>query len=131
MRRISSQLTFCYKRVAPTLMYGILALDVALPIATPLLSSKPAELPPLSFFLIPIFIGVGFYVLMKMFVFDLVDEVLDDGSALIIKNGGRNDRITLSDIESVSGSIFTNPTRVTLLLRKPSAFGSKVTFTPV
>ena len=52
----------------------------------------------------------------------------DVGDALMIRNGGRQERVALSDISNVSYASFVNPPRVTLSLRTPGAFGSRVTF---
>jgi len=72
------------------------------------------------------------YFIMKKLVFDLVDEVWDDGDLLVIKNRGDQERIALSDIKNVSYSMMMNPPRVTLSLRRPTAFGDEITFgTPV
>jgi hypothetical protein len=61
-------------------------------------------------------------------VFDLVDEVWDDGDTLVIKNRAEEERIALSDIKNVSYSPFMNPPRVTLSLRRPTVFGDEITF---
>ena len=66
--------------------------------------------------------------LMKKLVFDLVDEVWDDGDSLVVKNGGQEQRIALSDIKNVSYSPFVNPPRVTLSLRRPTVFGDQISF---
>jgi hypothetical protein len=68
------------------------------------------------------------YFVMKKLMFDLVDEVLDAGDALIVRNGGQQERVALSDIMNVSYSPLVSPPRVTLSLRRPSIFGSEVTF---
>jgi hypothetical protein len=70
---------------------------------------------------------IGFF-FMKKLVFDLVDEVLDGGDVLVIRNGHLEERVPLSDIMNVSYSQFTSPPRVTLFLRHPSVFGTRVTF---
>jgi hypothetical protein len=67
---------------------------------------------------------------MKKFFFDLVDEVWDNGSYLIIKNKGEEDRIHYINIKDISYSIETSPNRVTISLRTPSKFGSEVSFSP-
>lgn len=72
-------------------------------------------------------IGFGYF-LMKRLIFDLVDEVWDDGQTLIVKNGGRNERVALADIKNVNYSPFLNPPRVTLSLRGQTAFGDQITF---
>ena len=65
---------------------------------------------------------------MKKLVFDLVDEVWDDGDALVVKNRGQEQRIAFSDIKNVNYSPFVNPPRVTLSLRRPTIFGEQITF---
>ncbi len=123
MRRVSSKATFYYKRIFPILFFGILLLVAVVPALTG--SGQP---PPLTFLIIPAAMAAFAYVLMKKLVFDLVDEVWDDGDALIVRNGAREERIALADIKNVSYSVLTNPPRVTLSLRQPSNFGSQVTF---
>jgi hypothetical protein len=63
-------------------------------------------------------------------VFDLVDEVVDLGDELLVRNGSKEDRIKLSDIINISYSTLVNPQRVTLSLRKPGAFGGEIPFCP-
>jgi hypothetical protein len=75
-----------------------------------------------------VFMAVFGYFVFRKLVFDLVDEVFDEGDSLVVKNRGRSDRIVLSNIRNVSYSTLINPARVTLSLRKPSVFGDEVTF---
>jgi hypothetical protein len=75
-----------------------------------------------------IFMAVFGYFIFRKLVFDLVDEVMDEGDSLVVKNRGNSDRIALSDIRNVSYSTLVNPSRVTLSLRKRSVFGDEVTF---
>jgi hypothetical protein len=78
----------------------------------------------------PAFMAVLGYFMMKKFVFDLADEVLDAGDALIVRFGGEQQRIPLSEIINVSYSYMQNPNRVTLTLRTPCQFGKEVSFSP-
>jgi hypothetical protein len=122
MQRISSRWTFFYKRVFPAGWFGGLVLFIGIP-----LFASHGSL-PLPFLIIPVaMIGFGYF-LMKKLVFDLVDEVWDDGDALVVKNGGRDERIALADVKNVNYSAFVNPPRVTLSLRQQTAFGDQVTF---
>ena len=68
--------------------------------------------------------------MVRMFVFDLVDEVWDDGNHLIVRNGKQEERIPLSTIMNVN-YMRANPPRITLTLRKPCHFGNEITFSPV
>jgi hypothetical protein len=121
MRRISSSMTFFYKRVFPILWFGFLLLFIAG-------AWLGAKSPPIEFVLIPLaMMGFGYF-MMKKLVFDLVDEVLDAGHALVIRNGHHEQRVPLSDITNVSYSQLVNPPRVTLTLRTPGIFGKQVTF---
>jgi hypothetical protein len=128
MKRISSKLTFFYKRAFPVLMLGFLLLFFALGATA---TSRSANAPPAAFFfLVAAFIGVVSFLLFKKLIFDLVDEAWDAGDALIVRNKGQEDRILLSDIMNIGYTQFVNPPRVTLWLRTPSRFGEKVAFCP-
>jgi hypothetical protein len=125
MRRISSKTTFLYKRIFPVFWFGLLAVFVAVA----LIAGPGDQRQSLVFLIVPIFMAVFGYVIMKKLVFDLVDEVWDDGTSLLIRNGGREDRIALSNIMNVSYSPLINPPRVTLTLRQPSNdFGTEISF---
>ena len=125
MLRISSSMTFYYKRVFPLIFLGFLLLFVAIGLAVGMTSG---EFPPLPFFIMPIIMAVIFFFIMKKLVLDMVDEVLDAGDALLVRNGGQEERIALSDIMNVNYTPLLNPPRVTLSLRRPTMFGTQVTF---
>ncbi len=126
MRRISSGWTFYYKRVFPAFALGFLVLFLGISLFTVPWSTQAA----LPFVIIPV-VMMGFgYLLMRKLVFDLVDEVLDDGDALVVKNRRQEERIPLVDIKNVSYTVLISPPRVTLSLRRPTIFGNQVTFCP-
>jgi hypothetical protein len=125
MQRISSRNTFFTKRVFPVIWFGFLAFFVA----TTLLS-RPARGLPVIVFVMPAFMAVFGYFLMKKLVFDLADEVLDAGDALVVRFGSEQERIPLSEIINVSYTYMVNPNRVTLTLRTPGQFGKEVSFSP-
>ena len=116
-----------YKRVFPVIWFGFIALFIAVPFLRSGSAGSVSRL-PLASLLVPVFIAIVGYILMKQLVFDLVDEVLDDGDALVIGNGGTEERVHLAEIINVSYSQLTNPPRVTLSLRNPSRFGDQVSF---
>jgi len=55
------------------------------------------------------------FFISKKLIFDLVDEVWEDGETLVVRNSGQEQRIALADIKNVS-------------LRRPTVFGDEVTF---
>jgi hypothetical protein len=127
MRRISSRMTFFNKRVFPVLWFGFLILFIAGPLVSSVVRNTAP--PPLPFFIVPIIMIAAGYFWMKRLIFVLVDEVWEDGNSLLIKNRGEEERVALSDIKNVSYSPFMNPPRVTLSLRRSTAFGDEITFT--
>jgi hypothetical protein len=128
MRRISSKMTFFYKRIFPAFWFGFLILLLLL-IAVPLFfGGAPDNPPPYPLLVVPlIMMGFGYF-LMKKLVFDLVDEVWEDGEALLIRNGGQEQRVALRDIKNVSYSAVINPFRVTLSVRQSTTFGEQIAF---
>ena len=124
MNRISSRWTFFTKRVFPTLWFGGVALFFFAGVAGMALGRTV----PTVFLLQPVIMAAFGYFIMKNLVFDLVDEVWDAGSELVVKNKGREARVTLSDVVNVSYSVAMNPARVTLTLRQPTALGKEITF---
>ena len=71
-----------------------------------------------------------FYAVMRKRLFDLVDEVWDDGDALIVRNRGMEARIDLLNIINVNDMTSANWPRVTLFLREPCELGDSVSFHP-
>jgi hypothetical protein len=125
MRRISSRGTFFTKRVFPAFWFAFLLLFIGIPYFVNQNGHQPPFFP---FVVMPlVMIAFGFFI-MKKLVFDLVDEVWEDGDALLVKNRGQEERIPLSNIKNVSYSPYMNPPRVTLSLRTSSVFGDHITF---
>ena len=128
-KRISSRNTFFIKRVFPLLWFGFLAVFLV----TSLIAFRhaPSNSAPLAILVVPLFMFGFAFVLMRRLIFDLADEVYDDGDALQVRFGSEEERIQLSNIINISYAGFTNPPRVTLTLRQPGLFGKEVTFSPV
>ena len=58
----------------------------------------------IPFLIVPLLMAVFGYWIMKKLVFNLADEVLDAGNALVVRSGGQEERIALSDIKNVNYS---------------------------
>ena len=67
--------------------------------------------------------------LFKFLVFDLSDEVYDDGDTLLFINKKREVRIKLKDIKNLNFQR-SRPPRVTLSIQYETEFGSELTFSP-
>ena len=70
------------------------------------------------------------YFLMKKLVWDLIDEVYDEGTVLLFKNRGTEFRVNLKDIKNVSYTTMVNPPRVTLSIRYLTDLGDELSFSP-
>jgi hypothetical protein len=91
-------------------------------------SAKPL---PLAIVIVPFFVLILVYVLLRRLVLDLADEVWDEGDALRVRFGAEEERIELQNIMNISYAGLTNPPRVTLTLRQAGRFGRNVTFSPI
>jgi hypothetical protein len=125
MKKISSGSLFFTKKVFPVLWFGILVFVLAIASIGGAFRQAPL------FFVVPCLLAVFGYVLMRKLVWDLVDEVYDCGNFLLVRSGGEEERIPLSNIMNVSAAILVNPPRITLTLVKPCKFGSQIDFSPV
>jgi hypothetical protein len=126
MRLLSSRWTFFYKRVFPLIWFGFLAFCALFAV---FIERAHGRFDPLVLLGPAVMMGIG-YVIMRGFVFDLADEVVDAGNALVVRKSGDEVRIPLADIINVDCATFTNPPRITLTLRTPCRFGRKIVFSP-
>ena len=125
MPPISSKMTFFYKRVVPIIWFGFLVLFFVFGLFSASRGSQASIIPIL---IVPVLMAVFGYWIMKKLVFGLADEVLDAGDALIVRSGGQEERISLSDIKNVDYSPYMNPPQVTLSLRRETVFGDTIAF---
>jgi len=123
--RISSSWTFLAKRVFPTFWFGFLALFVFVGFSTGTVAKD------VTFLIIPIVMAVFGFFIMRKLVWDLADEVYDCGHALLVRNRGEEEMVSLSNIMNVSVSTYVNPPRISLRLITPGKFGSEIAFSPV
>ena len=124
MKKISSRSLFITKTVFPLFWFGILAI-----VLVTVIYSKAYEQAPMSL-LMPIFMAIFGYFIMKKLVWDLVDEVFDCGDYLLVKNRGQEERVALTNIMNVSATTMVNPPRITLRLVNPGRFGAEIAFSP-
>lgn len=123
MKKISSGMTTYHKKIFPAIWFGFLGLFVIGGIASGAMTRDP------SVVAVPLVMAGFGYFFMKRLLWDLADEVFDDGDSLLVKQGGDQERIPLSNIMNVSiGN--SSPRRITLRLRNPGRFGNEVTFAP-
>jgi hypothetical protein len=123
--RISSSWTFFSKRVFPAVWFGFLAFFAFVGIAT------GAAAKNVTLLVLPLGMAIFGFFMMKRLVWDLADEVYDCGHALLVKNHGEEELVSLSNIMNVSVSTYVNPPRISLRLITPGKFGSEIAFSPV
>ena len=125
MTKISSGYTAFIKKVFPVFWFGFVGLFLVIAISTGGYVKNPMLV------IAPCALAVFGYFIFKKLVFDLVDEVYDCGDYLLIRNGGEEDHLALSNIMNVNTSTYTNPPRITLRLVNPGKFGTEVAFSPL
>ncbi|MDB4429998.1 hypothetical protein N9163_01620 [bacterium] len=122
----SSEMTCFYKSVFPVIWCGFL---ITIIVSTSISSIQKGELPPSYLLVLILMLFLGYFV-FKTLAFDLVDELLEEGYELIVIYKGKQTRIPLRQISHVGEPSYSNPRRITLTLREPSALGSKISFCP-
>ena len=126
MKKLNSKTTFVYKKLFPLFWFGFLTIFLCVG----LLTINNEKGPGVMFVVIPIVMMVFGYFLMKKMVWDLLDEVYDEGTALLFKNKGIKTRVNLKDIKNVSYATMVNPQRVTLSIRYQAELGDELSFSP-
>ena len=126
MKKLTSKATFFHKRIFPTIWFGFLTVFMCVG----LFSNVPRNGPGIMFLVIPIAMAIFGYFIMKKLIWDLIDEVYDEGTSLLFRNGKQEVRVNLKDIKNVSYSTMTNPPRVTLSIRYKTPLGDELTFSP-
>ncbi|HEY1141316.1 MAG TPA: hypothetical protein VGE88_14100 [Lysobacter sp.] len=124
MDRISSSSTFFTKKVFPCLWFGIVgAVLISMIVGGAWRRSPVVLLHPL------LMAGIGYIVFRKL-IGGLADEVRDGGAFLLVRMGGVEERVQLSNVMNVDITQYQNPSRITLRLRTPGKLGDEVSFIP-
>ncbi len=125
MKRISNPFTRALK-IVPFLVCGFCAFILFL-----LLKSGGLQKAPM-FVLFPGVVAMGAYYAWKSSIRDLMDEVYDCGDYLLVKKGGQEETVLLSNINYVNFSNTRDGAqpRIRLSLDAPGKFGAEVLFVP-
>jgi len=128
MKKPISDSTFFDKKVFPTLLFSFLTFIV---VAVQLASEEngPSTVGLITTVCAFAMAFFGYVVMQELYV-ELIDEVYDEGDSLLFKNSGKEVRVCLRDIHSISSETTSTSTRrkVTLLLSQQTDLGSKLTF---
>ena len=82
------------------------------------------------FLVVPVFMAVFGFALFKKMVWDLADEVFDEGEYLLFRKGDKEQKVHLKDIINISYAQMSSPERVVLQVRSEGALGKELVFTP-
>jgi len=129
MKRLSSRSTFLYKKIFPIFWFGFIAFFIVSELFAVRRPGAGAA-PSVMSIVMPLIMAAFGYFIMKKLVFDLIDEVYDEGSSLLFRNGQKEVRVSLTEIKNVSYSTMVSPPRVTLSLRHITVFGDELSFSP-
>ena len=122
MKKFSTS-PFFFKKVFPAIWFGFLLFFIFIVI------SFWADIPSAMFLLAPIAMGVAGFFFFKTFLWDLADEVVDEGDRLIVKNGTDKQIVFLKDIVNVNLQFFS-PERVVLTIRQKGHIDNQIAFIP-
>jgi len=124
MKKLSSKNTFLYKKIFPIIWFGFIGVFILITLTAMANDNGPS----MSFLIMPIFMALFGYFVMKKLIFDLIDAVYDEGDSLLFKNNKKQIRVNLKDIKNVNYATMVNPPRVTLSIRYQTEFGDELSF---
>ena len=81
-------------------------------------------------FIGPALLMVLGWIFFRSFLWDVADEVHDEGEALRVRMRGEEETIAFADVANVSITRFTSPQRIMLRLARPGKFGADIAFFP-
>lgn len=119
---VNTAKTFEVKKAFPAIFYALMAVGFLAGIFSRPFNPK--------FVAIALLMTFGGTVLMWLLVWDLADEVVDEGGYLRVRKGRIEERVMLRDVVKVSYSGNTNPVRLSLWLHRPNRLGDRVVFIP-
>ena len=112
MNKISSDFDYLFKRIFPIIWFGILGYVF---ISNLLISIDKGKEHYGMMFIVTIGAILG-YIIMKKYLFNLIDEVYDEGDSLLFKNKGKEVRVNLREIKNISYSASSSPACVKIHL---------------
>src|SRR5512136_3129241 len=130
MKRLSSKSIFFYKIVMPIFWFGFLGVFMLTALFANHKANGSDVIASVMPIVMPLIMAAFGYFILKKLVFDLINEVYDEGSSLLFKNGRKEVRVNLNEIKNVSYSTMVSPPRVTLSLRRMTEFGDELSFSP-
>lgn len=125
MKRLNSRMTYFSKVGFPLIWYGFLSFFI---VAAQFEAEGMFE--RTMFFVVPIFMAVIGYMVMKQSFLSLINEVYRQGDTLIFKNGSEQVRISVRDIINAHYYTMSQPPQCVLRLRYETKFGKELTFMP-
>ncbi len=79
---------------------------------------------------VPIIMAIFGVVLFKDLVWDLADEVFDEGDSLLFRKGGKEQRVYLNEVINVSYVKMSSPEKIVIQVRSNGAIGKELAFNP-
>jgi len=123
MKKISGS-TFYFKKLFPSIWFGFLGFFVLIVLVSGI------GIESIIFLAIPIVMAIFGYVLFKKMVWDLADEVYDEGDSLKFIKGNKEQRIALKDIKNINYTHMASPERIVIQTRVEGSIGKELAFTP-
>lgn len=128
MTKISSQLTFFYKKIFPLLFIGGCIFFLFTALTSPESIKNDSSLPVWVF---PLFMFGILTMLFIKFLHPLADEVYEDGYNIWIKRGKIEIKIPFENIQNINHEKSSKPNRVTLSCRNVTQLGNEISFLPI
>ena len=111
--------------------WGLIACGIAYPPVFAMLGMAADMAGRIMLFIVfPLVSICSGYLVYRLYARNLVDEVWDCGDALLIRNGGSEFHVALTNCLNVSLSSYVNPPYATIMLRHDINHENRVQFLP-
>lgn len=84
----------------------------------------------ITFSWVPVIMCIGGFFALKVFIWPIMDEVLDSGVGLIFRRGNKEVRVSYSDISRIARSKKRHNYSIIVYLKNETVLGSRLVFYP-
>ena len=128
MKKISSGLTFFYKRVFPIAWLGFIVIYEFVVLGCLFMNKMPME-KGIIFMVLPLLMFIAGLCFFSKLFWNLMDEVYYDEMSLLIKNGNESICIPFCEIKEINYKN-SRPPRIEVILNKKTVMGNALYFVP-
>ena len=128
MKKISRDESFFWRKVDPKISFVFLGFIFLVQIGLFIVQGRTKE--NVYGLIIAASLITAELLYRKIFVFDIIDEVFEDGESLVFRQRGKTARVLFSEIEKIHYETLWRPQKVTVTVSRKTELGRVLRFYP-